>query len=88
MLAGSDRSYSRRDTILFLACLALSVTALFAPVRFAHGIATFLRESVLAPLVWLQERAEEGRTSRARKLKFPGVEMIESKSEKFVPSNE
>ncbi|HEU5170421.1 MAG TPA: rod shape-determining protein MreC [Gemmatimonadales bacterium] len=66
MLAGSDRSYSRRDTILFLACLALAVTALFAPVGLTHGIATFLRESVLAPLVWLQERAEEGRTSRAR----------------------
>ncbi len=66
MLPASDRSFSRRDTILFLICLALSITALFAPARLTTGLSNALRETVLLPLVWLQERAEEGRTSRAR----------------------
>jgi rod shape-determining protein MreC len=66
MLAPSDRSYSRRDTILFLVCLALSITMLFAPARITTSFSNGLRETVLLPLVWLQERAAEGRTSRAR----------------------
>jgi rod shape-determining protein MreC len=66
MLPPSDRSYSRRDTILFLVCLALSITTLFTPARIATSVSDGLRETVLLPLVWLQERAEEGRTSRAR----------------------
>lgn len=66
MATASDRSYSRRDTILFLACLALSLVGLFSPASWGYGISDALRNSVLAPLVWLQARAEEGRTSRAR----------------------
>jgi rod shape-determining protein MreC len=66
MLPPSDRSYSRRDTILFLICLALSITTLFTPARITTSFSNALRETVLLPLVWLQERAEEGRTSRAR----------------------
>src|SRR5687767_725231 len=66
MLVPSDRSYSRRDTVPFLACLGLSLAALFAPGRLTLGLAEVLRDTVLAPVVWLQERAEEGRTSRAR----------------------
>ncbi|MGH7518347.1 MAG: rod shape-determining protein MreC [Gemmatimonadales bacterium] len=66
MLVPSDRSFRRRDTILFLTCLGLSLAALFAPARLTLGLAEALRETVLLPLVWIQERAEEGRTSRAR----------------------
>lgn len=66
MLPASDRPFGRRDVALFAACLALSLTALFAPERLAGDVATALRQTVLAPLVWLQERAVEGRTSRAR----------------------
>ncbi len=62
----SDRSFGRRDTILFLTCLGLSLAALFAPARLTLGLTEVLRDTVLFPLVWLQERAEEGRTSRAR----------------------
>ncbi|MBA3345630.1 MAG: rod shape-determining protein MreC [Gemmatimonadales bacterium] len=66
MGSASERSYTRRDTLLFLACLGLSIVALFSPPDWGHGIANGLRNSVLAPLIWLQARAEEGRTSRDR----------------------
>jgi rod shape-determining protein MreC len=62
----SDRRYTRRDTVLLFLCLALSLTALFSPAAWGNGIAATLRETVLSPLVWLQTRAEEGRTSRVR----------------------
>jgi rod shape-determining protein MreC len=51
---------------LFILCLGLSILTLFSPVSWGHGIADTLRRTVLAPLVWLQTRAEEGRTSRLR----------------------
>lgn len=46
--------------------MVLAVTALFTPERITLSIANGLRETVLAPLVWLQEQAEAGRGSRAR----------------------
>lgn len=66
MLSASERSYTRRDTWLFLACLGASVAALFSPATWGDATAATLRGSVLAPLVWLQERAEEGKTARVR----------------------
>ena len=66
MASASDRSYTRRDTVLFFVCVGLSVVALVAPTRVGLGVADALRETALAPLVWLQARAEEGRTSRVR----------------------
>jgi rod shape-determining protein MreC len=66
MASASERSYTRRDTVMFVACLGLSLVGLFAPESVTGGLAGRLRESVLAPLVWLQARAEEGRTSRVR----------------------
>ena len=66
MASTSERSYTRRDTVLFLACLSLSLVALFSPVSWGFGLANSMRETVLVPLVWLQTRAEEGRTSRDR----------------------
>lgn len=61
-----DRTQGRRDTASFLLCLGLSVAALFLPPRIAEPMAAGVRRTVLAPLVWLQQRAVEGRTSRAR----------------------
>ena len=66
MASASERSYTRRDTIMFLTCLGLSLVGLFSPSAWGQGISDTLRGTVLAPLVWLQARAEEGRTSRAR----------------------
>lgn len=66
MFPASDRGFSRRETALFAGCVLLAVTALFTPQRITLAIATGLRQSLLAPLVWLQEQAEAGRGSRAR----------------------
>jgi rod shape-determining protein MreC len=66
MASISDRRYTRRDTVLFILCLGLSIVALFSPASWGYAIADTLRHTVLAPLVWLQTRAEEGRTSRMR----------------------
>jgi rod shape-determining protein MreC len=66
MASASERSYTRRDTVMFGVCLVLSLVALFSPATWGLGIASALRQSVLAPLVWLQVRAEEGKTSRVR----------------------
>ena len=66
MASASERSYTRRDTVLFVACLALSLVGILSPAAWGMSIAASLRETVLAPLVWLQARAEEGKTSRVR----------------------
>ena len=66
MVSISDRRYTRRDTVLFILCLGLSIVALFSPVSWSYGVSDTLRRTALAPLVWLQTRAEEGRTSRMR----------------------
>jgi rod shape-determining protein MreC len=66
MSSASERSYTRRDTVIFVACLVLSLVGLFSPPVWGLSIAASLRETVLAPLVWLQARAEEGKTSRVR----------------------
>ena len=66
MTFSSDRRYTRRDTVLLILCVSLSLVALFSPAPWGNGIAATLRGTVLAPLVWLQARAEEGRTSRVR----------------------
>src|SRR5919197_2291422 len=66
MTSASERSYTRRDTVLFLVCLGLSIVGLVSPATWGFGVADALRGTVLAPLVWLQARAEEGRTSRVR----------------------
>src|SRR5215213_367312 len=62
----SDRRYTRRDTVVFILCLGLSIVCLFSPPGWSYNIADTLRRTVFAPLVWLQTRAEEGRTSRVR----------------------
>jgi rod shape-determining protein MreC len=66
MTSATERSYSRRDTVLFAVCVALSLVGLLSPREWGLGVADRLRETVLLPLVWLQNRAEEGKTSRER----------------------
>ncbi|HEX5819003.1 MAG TPA: rod shape-determining protein MreC [Gemmatimonadales bacterium] len=61
-----ERPEQRRDTWLFALCLGLSTLALFLPARWGQKIAAGLRSTALAPLVWLQDRGAEGRTSRTR----------------------
>lgn len=66
MSRAPDRSVSRRDHLIFAVCLLLSVGAIVAPAGVSLGVANAIRETVLLPVVGLQQRAAEGRTSRAR----------------------
>lgn len=66
MQRAGSRPGLQRDTWLFAGCLALSVAALLLPRPVTEALATSVRETALLPLLWLQQRAEEGRTSRAR----------------------
>lgn len=66
MLRASDRSDSRRDTVMLLGCVAVSLLFLLLPDSAGQQVAGALRSTVLAPLVWLQTEAELGRTSRSR----------------------
>ena len=61
-----DRTFARRDTALFVLCVALSVGALFAPETWQLAMASSARSTALAPLIALQRRAESSRTSLAR----------------------
>jgi len=60
------RATSRSDTLFFLGCLILSVGAMALPDKLTLSFAARLRDTALRPLLWVQQRAEEGRTSRAR----------------------
>jgi rod shape-determining protein MreC len=66
MIRAPGRGNSRSDTLLFLACLLLSAGAIALPARWSLAFAETLRDTILVPVLWLQERAEEGRTSRTR----------------------
>jgi rod shape-determining protein MreC len=64
MATGSDRSLSRRDSALFLACVVLSLVMLARP-DWGAAVTGAIRNTVLRPFLWMQQRAEESRTSRA-----------------------
>ena len=66
MIRAPGRATSRSDTLLFLLCLGLSGGALALPSRMSLALASTLRETALRPVLWIQERAEEARTSRSR----------------------
>jgi rod shape-determining protein MreC len=65
MSAESDRSLSRRDNARFFLCLTLSLALLLGPHRWGEVTGDLIRRSVLVPFLYLQERAEDARTSRA-----------------------
>ena len=60
------RATSRSDSLLFVTCLVLSAGALALPDPVSLSLGTTLRKTALRPFIWTQERAQEGRTSRAR----------------------
>ncbi len=65
MSAESDRSLSRRDNARFFLCLLLSIAFLLGPHHWGEVAGDLIRRSVLVPFLYLQERAEDARTSRA-----------------------
>jgi len=60
------RGVSRRDHILLIGCLLVSGAAMTAPSEATLAGSAAIRETILLPVVWIQSRAVEGRTSRAR----------------------
>ncbi|HEV8380256.1 MAG TPA: rod shape-determining protein MreC [Gemmatimonadales bacterium] len=58
MAIGTDRYASRADTLLFLACVGLSIAALSLPDQWRDPLAQGLRQSVLAPFLFLQRQTE------------------------------
>ncbi len=64
--SGFDDRTSRGDQLLLLGCLVLSLGAIALPDRWSFALAERLRGTALMPVLWLQERAAEGRTSRSR----------------------
>jgi len=58
MAIGTDRYASRGDTLLFLACVGLSIAALSLPDQWRDPLAQGLRQSVLAPFLFLQRQTE------------------------------
>jgi rod shape-determining protein MreC len=66
MAIGTDRYASRADTLLFIVCVALSVAALSLPNEWRDPLAQGLRQSVLAPFLFLQRQTELLAAARAR----------------------
>jgi len=66
MIEPPDRARFRSDTVIFVGCLLLATGMMFVPAARTARLASGIRSSVLLPIVWLQQRATEAKTSRAR----------------------
>ena len=66
MAIGTDRYASRADTLLFLACVGLSIVALSLPQQWRDPLANGLQQSVLAPFIFLQRQTELLAAARLR----------------------
>ena len=55
---GADRYTSRAGTLLFVGCVTLSFAAMSLPDRVRDPLARLLRQTVLAPLLALQEQSQ------------------------------
>lgn len=58
MALGADRYASRGDTLLFLGCVVLSVAAMGLPDQVRGPLTRGLRQTVLAPLLALQQQSQ------------------------------
>lgn len=61
-----SRRVSRRDHLLLIGSLLAGGAAMTAPSEATLAASAAIRETILVPVVWMQARAAEGRTSRAR----------------------
>ncbi len=66
MIIAPERFASRRDTLAFVVCTLLSITARVAPSELQHAVASSIRNTVLAPFLAIQNQAVLMRTSRSR----------------------
>jgi rod shape-determining protein MreC len=65
MRIAEDRYGSRADTLVFLGCVALSIAAMSLPDAWRAPFSQALRQTILAPLLALQETTETLKSSRA-----------------------
>jgi len=65
MTIEADRYGSRADTLVFLGCLALSIVAMTVPDSIRRPFSQALRQTILAPLLALQEETATLKTSQA-----------------------
>jgi rod shape-determining protein MreC len=68
-----DPFSSRRDTLAFIICLLLSLTARLAPSPVQDAVATTFNRTVLAPFLLLQEQAEVIKVSKSRYAQVVGL---------------
>ena len=66
MTFASERTASRRDTLVFVACLLLGIVARSAPREWGFAVASGFRNTLLAPFLALERQAELTKTSRKR----------------------
>ncbi len=66
MTFASERTASRRDTFIFVACLALSIVARSMPLEWGVALSVGLQDTLLAPFLALQRQAELIKTSQTR----------------------
>ncbi|MSR06899.1 MAG: rod shape-determining protein MreC [Gemmatimonadetes bacterium] len=66
MTFAPERYASRRDTLLFVVCLLLSIVARILPSHWGVAVASVFRDTLLSPLIALQYQAQVIKTSRAR----------------------
>ena len=85
MALGSDRSSSRRDNALFLTCVVLSILMLVRP-DLGSRVTGLIRLSVLRPFLWMQERAEQSRTSRSTFDRLRAERDSAAHAAQFLPS--
>ena len=62
-MPNAARAYSRRDTVLFVSCIVLALAAIQLPERMRDPLASALRQTIIAPLVSIQNDAEQSRRS-------------------------
>jgi cell shape-determining protein MreC len=60
-----ERFASRRDTLAFLICLACALAARVAPVNIQQAVAAGITDTIVAPLLALQEQVELLKAARA-----------------------
>lgn len=65
MTIEAERYGSRADTLVFLGCLALSIVAMTVPDSVRRPFSQALRQTILAPLLALQEATATLKTSQA-----------------------
>lgn len=65
MTTGAERFGSRADTLVFLGCVALSIFAMSLPDAWRVPFSQALRQTILAPLLTLQEETETLKSSQA-----------------------